>query len=84
MKCQYYRPELQNIDVELMFGTGPYTRNWGIAHVGAPALCRGIRENGELYLERSDRDSCHCLSRVARTRGSELRGGENRFVRPKE
>ena len=28
--------------------------------------------------------SCHCLSRVARTKVSERRGSENRFVRPNE
>ena len=44
---QYYCPELQYIDVELAFGTGPYNRNLG----------RGVCENGELHLERSDRDS---------------------------
>ena len=54
---QYYRPELQHIDVELAFGMGPYTRNLRIHHVGAPALGRGVCENGELRLERSDRDS---------------------------
>ena len=54
---QYYRPELQYIDVELAFGKGPYTRNLRIPHVGAPALRRGVCENGELRLERSDRDS---------------------------
>ena len=50
-------PELQYIDVELAFGMGPYTRNLRIPHVGAPALGRGVCENGELLLERSDRDS---------------------------
>ena len=54
---QYYHHELQYIDVELAFGTGPYTRNLRIPHVGAPALGRGVCENGELRLERSDRDS---------------------------
>ena len=77
MKGQYYRPELRNIDVELPFGTGPYTRNLGVTHVGTPALDQGIHENGEIHLERSDRDSCHCLSMVARTRGSEHSSCEN-------
>ena len=54
---QFYRPTLQYIDVELAFGTCPYTRNLRIPHVGAPALGRGVCENGELCLERSDRDS---------------------------
>ena len=54
---QYYHPKLQYIDMELAFGMGPYTRNLRIPHVGAPALGRGICENGELRLERSDKDS---------------------------
>ena len=32
---------------------------------------------------RKDR-SCHCLSRLARTKGSDRRGGENWLVRPNE
>ena len=44
---QYHCSELQYIDVELAFGTGPYTRNLRIPHVGAPTLGRGVCENGE-------------------------------------
>ena len=88
---QYYRPELQYIDVELAFGMGPSTRNLRIPHVGAPALGRGVFENDELPWKgqigipdvRNDR-FCHCLSRVARTTGSERRDVEKRFVRPNE
>ena len=56
---QYYGLELQNIDVEPAFWTGPTwtTRNLRIPHVGTPALGRSVRENRELNLERLDRDS---------------------------
>ena len=86
---QYYRSMLHYIDVELAFGTGPYTRNLRIPHVGAPAPATLKMVNsawkGQIGIPdvRNDR-FCHCLSRVARTKGSERRGVENQFVRPNE
>ena len=60
--------------------------------MGAPALWRGVRKYCKLCLERPDRDSrgekiqvlSVRMSRLARTNGSELQGGVNRFVRPKD
>ena len=57
MECQNYCFELQIEEMELAFCMGHSTRNIGIPHMGTPALCRGIRKDHELRLERSDRDT---------------------------
>ena len=88
---QYYRPELQYIDVELAFGMGPYTRNLRIPMwVPQPWVEASVKMvnstwKGQMGIPgvRNDR-FCHCLSRVARPTGSEHRDVENRLVRPNE
>ena len=83
---QYYRPELQYIDVELAFGTDPYTRNMRIPMwapqpwVEASVKMVNSAWKDQIGIPDVRNDTfCHCLSRVARTTGSERRVLKNGF-----
>ena len=90
MGGQNYPLELQSVDV-LVVRTGPEPEIWEsrimalqlLLEASVKLVSSAWKSRMRIQEVRKDR-SCHCLSRLARTDGSEPRVGVNQFVRPKE
>ena len=87
---QNYPLELQSVD-ELVVGTGPEPEIWESRIWALQLLLEASVKlvssawKGRLGIQEVRKDRyCHCLSRLARTYGSEPRVGVKQFVRPKK